>query len=200
MRAKVDELTKRRSERCKILAELGEQLSVSEKKSRDIKFKIDHNNNNNSIRHTRKEAHKAHKATGEMRKRWVSMLMSELTPLSSASLPNLRTLSNANYLEQLKLEFKATCMDIENVRKSLSSNRNVIENIEYDLKGELHEKAKLEKVESLLVEEERLIELRSKEIEVKDRVISGYISRIEKNIKKATERLPPIKQPSISEP
>ncbi len=182
---RMNELNKKKSQACFMLAQLTKQLKFHKEQARDIKLKMCKNKTQASLS-------KVSFNVEENRERWVSVLLSDMTPKEVVSLPNLRALSSTDVTEQMKLEHKAVCLDIEEIHKCLNSNQNTLKNIENDLKSVLKEKINLEKVEKLLAKDESMLKSRAMDIEMTNRVLTSFICRTEKNIKKAADRLPPV--------
>eukprot|EP00794_Sanderia_malayensis_P018985 gene18985-20892_t len=184
--SRMDELNEKKMQTCSMLAELSKQLIMHKEQAKEIKLRI----NSSRRQHSSRQSNVF--VTEKRKKRWVSAVLSDMLTKDAISLPSIRALSSTDIVEQLTLEHKSICLDIERITKHMASNSNHLKNIEADLDGVMQERSALMQTEKILDEEEKMLRSESSSIEVKDRVLTGYIKRIEKNIKKAAARLPPV--------
>ena len=91
-----------------------------------------------------------------------------------------------------RIELKAIEFEVDRVQKMLTSKRNDLFKIHDSLKNELEIEEQLKKVAESLEKEKSEIGEKIASIEMKERVLEGYVSRVKKNVKKARMKLPPV--------
>eukprot|EP00795_Rhopilema_esculentum_P001747 gene1747-16231_t len=132
-------------------------------------------------------------STEDTRKdRWASTVSNNSTQESTTRYSCLRDLPSSNTVDSLRLELISAECEAGRIQELLTSARNELFKIETELKYEEEEQSKLRRLEDLLEQEKMELEAKVADIEMKDRVLKGYMSRIKKNVKKTENKLPPI--------
>ena len=182
--AKEEELNRKKTEAMLKRGDLSKQFTYYKAQVNEIKLSI----GNSNLAHPRNNTGYSY-MSDENRKKWISVFSS---PNSFSAEQNPRTICNADARQRLKLDYQATNLEMEKINRDLAATRNYLKNLEDDLKRVLHEKRTLEKVEKLLEIEQKAIEAKLTNVNMNNRVITRYMSRITKNIKMAADRLPPV--------
>ena len=124
--------------------------------------------------------------------RWASVVLNNSTQEWTTRYSCLRDLPSSNTVDSLRLELISAECEAGRIQELLTSARNELFKIETELKYEEEEQSKLKRLEDLLEQEKMELEAKVADIEMKDRVLKGYMSRIKKNVKKSENKLPPI--------
>ena len=185
--SRVSNLSKKKSETEDNINELNRDMAYYKFLVKEVKQSISNNKKEND-NFCKKKGY-----TPEMRReRWISILSQESSQEATPSYPCLRKLSTSDSFDSLRLEIKTAEFDIARIQETLTTVRNDLFKVENELKHITAEQKQLEKVVELLTKDKIMIEAELADVEMNDRVISGYMHRIRKNIKSSQERLPPV--------
>ena len=94
---------------------------------------------------------------------------------------------------EARIELKAIELEVDKVQKMLTSKRNDLFKIHNSLKNELEIGEQLKKAAESLEEEKSEIGEKIASMEMEERVLEGFVSRVKKNVKKARMKLPPVR-------
>ena len=126
------------------------------------------------------------------RDRIIGILSRDSSEESTLAYSVLRTLSASSSVDEVRIELKATEIEVGKIQEMLTSKRNALFKIENSLMKELEVEKQLVKVGESLEQEKLEVDDKLAGIRMEERVLEGFVARVKKNMKNEYMKLPPI--------
>lgn len=188
--SRIKEKTDRQQKLLDHIAKLTQDLAYYKFQARELKRDI-----GNSAEKVEKYQRQKATITDTKRERMIGILSRDSSEESALSYSYIRNISSSTSLDALRMELRAAELEAGKIQEQLTSSRNDLFKIENDLKLEVDAEKRLTKAYELLEKDKSDLDAKLCGVEMEDRVLAGYVSRIKKNIINTYKKLPPLPTP-----